>query len=84
MSGLGPDLDADLVLDLALEMRDAAPANLSLLPSEALAVVGAIQLALRHPDVPGNTAAIAIGFVAEIAQAYGPVFRRVVDEGWRA
>jgi hypothetical protein len=65
-------------------MRGAQPVSIELLPSEAMAVVGLVQLALRHPEVSGNTAAIGRGFVRSVAEPFGPAVATVVESGWRS
>lgn len=52
----------------------------------AVILVGVMQLALRHPDLPGATQAItasfAIGLQARLVQACGPEIGRLLDYGW--
>lgn len=55
---------------------------------EALSVIGALQLALRHPNLaPGQHTAVADharGMVAKLAEVLGPACAELVDAGWGA
>jgi hypothetical protein len=80
--GLDTGLDPADVTALAAELRGYHPVCMTIAPFEALQLVGQLQLALRHPQNTGGSAAWARAFVEKLALDFGPRFRALVEAGW--
>lgn len=76
------DVDQEQVAQLAREMEQSGDVVLMLSPGESLAVVGHLQLALRHPDTDGYSAMQVRAIVGRIAEHFGPKFNELVKAGW--
>lgn len=74
--------DPERLARLADELQKAAPANLVLQPTTSMALIGALQLALRHPEFPPSSEAIVHEVVETLAHAIGPEAEQLVAEGW--
>jgi hypothetical protein len=81
--------EQELIEAAAAEADRGGNIEFSLPLHHALALLGALQLALRHPHYREHpsfamTGAIAHGLSAEIISHGGPAIRRIVELGWEA
>jgi hypothetical protein len=63
-------------------VRTAAPVKLELSALEAVAIVGQIQLALRHPANRGESTKIARAFIEEVRRQVPEGLQRNIDAGF--
>lgn len=79
--------DADLFRDFSADfrsLRERPDIRIALPATAAWVVMAQLQLALRHPDNGGETAAIARRFARELQRAVAitPALHAVAEQGW--
>ena len=78
------DPETRLAVELQTLMRRGVSVTLELSPPDAYAVVGLLQMALRHPQIPPYPAHVARAVVDQIAYAFAdaPFVRTTIAQGY--
>ena len=76
-----PDMDA-VARDIVAQHDRSGLLVVGLTPGEAFAIIGQLQLAIRHPDNAGRTAEIATEFVTKLAKGLPESAQQIIAAGW--
>ena len=75
--------DLDLVIALAAEERKGVRHHVAIGPFTAFCVIGALQLAWRHPDLSDGATSTAIrGLGEQLTTLFDPTTQALLVKGW--
>lgn len=76
------DLQLQQLMEWIADSRSDQRIEISLAGDAALAVVGLVQMAARHPEISETMNAIAHEFVEMVAQQCPPAIAEIMEAGW--